>query len=340
MNPEREQFRTVLRGYAPAEVDRRLGDLTAAGDRAQQQIEELSGRVRELEEDNARLLHEEANNLLQAASFAALGERVGQILSLAEAEAADMRASAVSHVEAQRLRAEEAAGLVHGNADMYAQQVRSSADADAAKMLEEARRRSDELIDEAERNATARIQEAEAVFERQRAKAAQAAADFETTLAKRRDQAEQEFSQHFTSSQQQLAEVQTQVEESRSDVEKLHSDAEAKTRRLVEDAQQQASEIVAQGRAHVDRIRAESDRELAAASQRRDSINAQLTNVREMLATLSGLAPGIGVLDPGLPLPADTSEEQPGEAAVSDGREDDEDASDADLATTDDSGIA
>jgi hypothetical protein len=38
-------------------------------------------------------------------------------------------------------------------------------------------------------------------------------------------------------------------------------------------------------------VRAESDRELAAAAQRRDSINAQLTNVRQMLATLSGTAP-------------------------------------------------
>jgi len=37
-----------------------------------------------------------------------------------------------------------------------------------------------------------------------------------------------------------------------------------------------------------DRIRSESDRELAAATQRRDAINAQLTNVRQMLATLSG----------------------------------------------------
>ncbi|MEV6184324.1 cellulose-binding protein, partial [Streptomyces sp. NPDC052015] len=34
----------------------------------------------------------------------------------------------------------------------------------------------------------------------------------------------------------------------------------------------------------------ESERELAALTNRRDSINAQLTNVREMLATLTGAA--------------------------------------------------
>jgi hypothetical protein len=44
-------------------------------------------------------------------------------------------------------------------------------------------------------------------------------------------------------------------------------------------------------------VRHDADRELAAATQRRDSINAQLTNVRQMLATLSGSATGY-IVDP------------------------------------------
>ena len=48
---------------------------------------------------------------------------------------------------------------------------------------------------------------------------------------------------------------------------------------------------MADAKARADRIRAESERELAAATQRRDSINAQLTNVRQMLSTLSGAGP-------------------------------------------------
>ena len=59
-------------------------------------------------------------------------------------------------------------------------------------------------------------------------------------------------------------------------------------RRLVEEAEQQAASIVGDARAQAARIRADSERELAAASQRRDSINAQLANVRQMLATLTG----------------------------------------------------
>jgi hypothetical protein len=60
---------------------------------------------------------------------------------------------------------------------------------------------------------------------------------------------------------------------------------------MLEDSQKEAESIVSQARAHADRIREESDRELVAATQRRDSINAQLTNVRQMLATLTSAAP-------------------------------------------------
>ena len=56
-------------------------------------------------------------------------------------------------------------------------------------------------------------------------------------------------------------------------------------------------------------MRADSERELAAASQRRDSINAQLANVRQMLTTLTGAAP-VALTDetPQDPAPADESE--------------------------------
>jgi vacuolar-type H+-ATPase subunit E/Vma4 len=57
---------------------------------------------------------------------------------------------------------------------------------------------------------------------------------------------------------------------------------------LQADAERKAEQIVADAMERADRIRAESDRELAAATQRRNAINAQLSNVRQMLATLQG----------------------------------------------------
>jgi hypothetical protein len=59
----------------------------------------------------------------------------------------------------------------------------------------------------------------------------------------------------------------------------------------VQEAEAKAQQIVNEAVARADRVRAESERELAAATQRRDSINAQLANVRQMLATLTGVAP-------------------------------------------------
>ena len=68
-------------------------------------------------------------------------------------------------------------------------------------------------------------------------------------------------------------------------------------RRTLVEAEERADSIIREARAAADRVRTDSDRELVAATQRRDSINAQLTNVRQMLATLSGSATGF-IVDP------------------------------------------
>ena len=53
-----------------------------------------------------------------------------------------------------------------------------------------------------------------------------------------------------------------------------------------------AHTLVSEAKTKAERIRGDSERELAAATQRRDSINAQLSNVRQMLAALGGVAVG------------------------------------------------
>ena len=92
---------------------------------------------------------------------------------------------------------------------------------------------------------------------------------------------------------------------------------------LVEAARQEAARLVSDAKATAERIRTDSERELAAASQRRDSINAQLSNVRQMLATLTGTA--------AMPLTAFGADEDDQEhAAPADG------PADTDLADADD----
>lgn len=282
-------FRLVRRGYEPTEVDQRITDLMKQAGTQQQRIVELTTRVRELEASRS-FVDQEAPSSGQA-TFADLGVRVGQILSLADEEAAAMRGGAKADIEARLLEAEQAAEKIRLEADDYARQRRESADEEAKTLIGNAHRRADELHEETKRDAEARRAEADAVYEAQQAKAAQAAADFETTLADRRDKVEKEFAAQFETTRSQLDAAQAHLEQTRNEAERIRNDAEVGGRRHLEDAQTEAAEIVAAARAHADRIRAESDRALVAATQRRDSINAQLANVRQMLATLTNVSP-------------------------------------------------
>ena len=116
------------------------------------------------------------------------------------------------------------------------------------------------LRDESERDAKARREEAEALFENNRAKAAQAAADFETTLAHRRDQSERDFTEKMKANEQQLGAVQHRSEQLRLEAEKLRADSDRKSKRTLDEAARQADEIVAAGqgagRADPHRVRA------------------------------------------------------------------------------------
>ena len=91
--------------------------------------------------------------------------------------------------------------------------------------------------------------------------------------------------------QARLDEMSELAERTRLDAEATRAQAAKEAGRLAEDARESAAQIVSEAKATAERIRSDSERELAAATQRRDSINSQLANVRQMLATLTGTAP-------------------------------------------------
>lgn len=306
MTDSRTPFRVVLRGYDPGQVDRRVDELETAVDEARSQILHLQERADQLARERAAAAQQES---ARPASFEHLGERVGQILTLAEEEADSLRERARREVSEQRAQAEASVEAIRAEVDRYAAQKRSDAETEAARILEDARRAADELRDAAERDAAARLQEAEAVFEKQRAQAASAAADFETTLARRREKAEEEFATRTREAQQRLGELEQHIERSRAESEAAQSEAAREARRVVEEAGRQAEVIVSEAKAVAERVRAHSERELAAAMQRRDSVNAQLANVRQMLTTLTGAAPSVLVHEPHGDAHADPFEE-------------------------------
>ena len=300
MNESNAQFRSVLRGYDTAQVDQHVNDLTQAASAARREAGDLSIQVTKLEAAQqqlrsdleaqaakARALEEEQKKAA-APTYADLGQRIGSMLQLADEEGNELRVRAQADAETHHALADESARGTRESADVYAKETRSAADSDAARILEDARRRADSILDDADRQATARREEAEAVYERARAKSAAAAADFETTLAARRDTSAQEFAVQIAAAEQQLAAVQQQAEQTRIDSELRQHEAATKSSHQLSEAKAQAESMVAEAKTKAERIREDSERVLVAATQRRDSINAQLTNVRQMLATLSG----------------------------------------------------
>lgn len=276
-----------MRGYEPAEVDRRLAELTAARDAAEQQAARLATRVEELSASDVPA-RQAADASSRGPTFTSLGARIGQILSLADDEADELRAAAAAEVNRRLLELDATSARTMAEADRYAEQARLAADRDAARILDEARRGADQIVDEANRHATARRAEAEAIYEGQRAQAAQAANDFEQALTQRRNKAEHDLTHRTAIAERQLSITREHAQLLRAETEQAAAEAAREVAALIADAEQRAEQLVAEAVARADRIRSDSERELRAATQRRDSINVQLANVRQMLARLTG----------------------------------------------------
>jgi cell division septum initiation protein DivIVA len=291
-----EEFDIVLRGYERKQVDDHLGRINSERVAAAQRINALEHRVEELDTElqNAQKREAEAEP-----SYAGLGARVENILRLAEEEAKDLKLEAQASAEKDRKAAEAAAGQVRAQADEDARARREQTRQEAAKLLEEARKEAARVRAEAANEAAAKRDEAEGILEAARAKAAQAAAEFEASLAKRRERAERDLAIRQDAAERHLIETSDQAEQLRVEAQKMREEAERRSRQMLETAQREAEDIVAEATAKAERSRLEAGRELAALTHRRDSINAQLSNVREMLATLTGAAgPGVGGVDP------------------------------------------
>jgi hypothetical protein len=294
------EFPTVFRGYDPVQVDQHVTALEqiaeAARQEAAQSAVELSklrhlheALSEELEDQRRAITELEAQTrTVSSPTFADLGERIGAMLGLADEEAAAMREGANADVEEIRRGAQEAAALTRAEADRYAEEMRSKAEVESAETLSRAKKEADAIIDDAAREAAARREEAEAYFEQQRATAAASAADFERTLGERRERSVAEFTAQMAKQDQALAAVQERADLLARESEEDHRTKADEAARVLEAARREASTLVSSAKEQADRIRRDSERELAAATARRDSITAQLSNVRNMLATLGG----------------------------------------------------
>ncbi len=337
MTQQNPAFRTVMRGYEPNEVDRVIAELRKTLDQTRAEagdssvaVTKLRSQVAQLEEqaNSYRLrlatLEQEQKEATSAPTYTDLGARIGKMLKLAEDESADLRAKAKAEAEQLVAEAHTAADAARSAADRYAADVTSKTDAEATHLLEAAKRQSDEILDYADREAMARREEAEAVYEHQRARAAAAAADFERTLADRRDKAAEEFANQMQLNEVAIARSQERQALLDAEADRTLSDARAQAEALVKGAREEAGQNIDSARLTAEKIRRESERELQAATARRDSITAQLTNVRQMLATLGGatIVNPLADPEPEVPDPEPEPEAAPTDDAADDSVED------------------
>jgi cell division septum initiation protein DivIVA len=295
----------ILRGYDPEEVNAAFEDLTNELQSARESsgsqdadVSELQATIDQLQQELDEMslytadLEERAASAPKAPTFDDLGSRISQMLSLAQAESEDVRSSARS--EADKLTADTAksADQARAAAESYAGDVRGKADAEATRIITQAQREAEGILDQADREALARREEAEAIYENQRARAAVAAADFEKTLAERRDEAAKDFAAQMKAQDESMQRAEESLYAIQEEAERYKSEAQEQADAAIKDARAQASEITKQAKAAAERIRRESEREVQAASARRDAITLQLSNVRQMLATM-GVAPAV-----------------------------------------------
>jgi cell division septum initiation protein DivIVA len=249
-------------GYDPGQVTAYVGGLIREMEAAHSKVGELTRVVEKLHQENTTYKQKAGSR------YSGFGERIDQILVLAETEAAEVRQAATS--EAERLKAE--------------------VEKWAASLWEDSKRQAEGIRADAERDALATRSEAQAYFESQRTNAAKVAAELEATIANRREQAEQENGDRLSAVSRQVSAAEEHAAQIRVDAERLRSETELVANKRLADSERRAHEIVEEARANADRIRADSERELAAAMERRDLIDTQLGNLRHALSALSTLA--------------------------------------------------
>jgi DivIVA domain-containing protein len=308
------EFRTVMRGYEPTEVDRAVQLLRTAAEQSRAAAEQSKAAGTQAAADNENLRRqlsalseqsrvdqtriqelEETLDKTVTPSSADITERAAKILRLAEEEAADLRTQAAADAEAIMADADHYAAHVKATADSEASEATDKADAEATRTVESANRKSDEILDYANREATTRREEAEAIFERQRARAAAAAADFEKTLAGRRDRAAEDFAKQMGAYEQALSAAEQRHAAMQAESDRLLTEARESGEAIVRMAREEANQKLDDARLAAERVRKESERELLAATARREAVTAQLTNVRQMLAAL-GAGPLLDVI--------------------------------------------
>ena len=281
MTSSQSGFRRVLRGYDPDEVDQRIAELVELTAKAQKRASDLH---------HAALAAPAPAPEETGPGWALgdVGERVAKILAAAEVTAAELVRDAEAEVRAKRATVEAWSAGAREQAERDAGEIRATADRAAARVAEDAENAAHQLVEDGEQRSGERREVAEAAYKKRRAEVVRQQSDFDEEMAARRAKAEQDHHQRVTDADIEVADAEQHAERLRSEAEQFRSAAKKEAARLATEAEQQAQQLLDETHGEINRLRTRSKRELAAATRRRDEINAELADIRSVLATASG----------------------------------------------------
>jgi cell division septum initiation protein DivIVA len=249
-------FELVRRGYDREQVENHLGWLED-----QLRNTEIARDAAEHAAASAAAEAEAAREALESGRplWHELGDRITQILTLAEDQGAEIRAQRTA--EADQLLAD-------------ARQVAVDADRIHGSRIREAQAAAAQLESDAEASATQTINDAQALAD-------QTVADAKA------------LSQQLSSSSR--AQAEQLVGDAQAQAQQLTDDAQAKAEQLVSNAQSEADRILVRAQQQAAEEERTSSRKLADLERQRDAVNGQLTRLHEALA--QALAPAISLQD-------------------------------------------
>ncbi len=226
MTDEYPEFRTVLRGYDPAQVEEILDEVFAAleeavkgGDQAKADVVRLTAeheRTRtalqgDLEQAQARATQLEQVAREAPATFENLGSRIGSMLSVADEEASEIRRNAREEAEALRNEAQAAAMSTRMETDHYVERLRAAAEEDAATITEQAQQAAAALRAEAERDAAGIRERTAALYGEAQTSTEARRAELDRSTAERRQQADAQHAALLAEHEEQLRAARARV---------------------------------------------------------------------------------------------------------------------------------
>ncbi|MFJ6633851.1 hypothetical protein ACIQMR_21055 [Streptomyces sp. NPDC091376] len=277
------------RGYRLDQVDRYVAGLARDRDEAWERAARLTLLVKKLaaEAEGLRQFAE----ALGRQTYAPLGPRAQEVLTLAENEAAAVRGMAREEAQALCEAAEAGARRTRELAGEQAAEVREEADARARRALRSARAAAEELVEAGRVEAAAERGEALAVMEASGRRAAGMLKELDRERVARRYETERELAARQAASAERYAELTADAQARLAEAVCAFAEAEETARHGQEDAEVLTARLIEDARVQAARIARETDRVLRDHVRRAEEIHAHLDHIRTGLAALTDRPP-------------------------------------------------